>query len=308
MRSNGQIKVRGDPASYSSFLFNKNNTNDHCIVEKEETMEIVRILAFTLIISSFFFVPFAAYFHFNLVIEYTDKWIKNGIAETPNHHKDRTYYLRGVMVAAIGFVEYECWVVWATVHINLAKDSIFTDIWLYNIIAFIILFIAIPLNYGVISCHRNQHADLHLCKSMKIGCAGVMFLIQMLAVNTFYFLLAVSINSMGSIFIFLNYISLGFLFTVLFSLLFESFDKKTLKFKNLVMAIFFIFQNIGICYVAFNLEMSFEFIIGVGASLQLAITFGSLVRLLDLDYTGIMRRLWQTCSSKKPRAKKNTKE
>ena len=277
VQNDGQNKFDRSFVGYSSFLFNKDNGNDNCVVEKEKTMEGIRIIVYALILISVFSVWLGTMSSFSIILDYINDWT----GSTNNRLNDRDYFLRGILLTSCVVVLCEWYVAACILYNNLWKHpkSIFSDIIIYNIVAAVLVFPILPcLNYAAVN-HRS------FFWRMKLGFTAFVFTCQLLALNLFYFLLALSVHLAGSVFILLNYFSMVSLLTVWFRYVWESYHSSYWcpKWKHVALMTYLFVQNYGIFYVAIQLEMRSEIFSGVVALIQLYLTVTGIVRTLKLN-------------------------
>ena len=266
MQNDGQNKFDSCFVGYSSFLFDKHNSNDNCVVEKEKTMEYIRIMIFFLIIISVFCIWLVAKSSFSIILGHINDWT----GSTNNQLNDRDYFLQGILLTSCVVILYEWIVAGCILYNNLWKDSpsSFSDIVMYNILAAGLIYLILPyFNYKAVN-------HISLSWRMNFGFTAFVLTCQFLALNFFYFLLALSVNLAGSVFILLNYSSMILLLTLWFRYFWESYDKSCwhLKWKHIAVTTYFFVQNCGVFFIAFILEMCSETFSGVAALIQFCVT------------------------------------
>ena len=277
VQNDGQNKFDTSGVGYSSFLFNKNNSNDNCVVEKEKTMEYIRIWVFILIIISVFSVWLVAMSSFSIILGHINKWTGN---TNNNQLNDRDYFLRGILLTSCVVILYECFFVCRILYNNLWKHSkpFFSDIVMYNIVAALLVFAILPCSNYIAVNHKS------LSWRMKFGFTAFVLTCQFLALNFFYFLLALSVNLAGSVFILLNYFSIVSLLIVWCRYVWECYDNSYWcpKWKHVILMTYLFIQNGGICYIAIQLEMCSEIFSGVVSLIQLYLTVTGIMTTLKL--------------------------
>ena len=276
MQNDGQNKFDRSFVGYSSFLFNNNNSNDNCVVEKEKTMEYIRIMIFFLSIFSVFCIWLATKSSFSIILGHINNWT----GSTNNQLNDRDYFLRGILLTSCVFSLYELFLALCILYNNLWKHSpsSFSDIVMYNIVAAVLVYLILPyFNYTAVN-----HTSIS-CR-MNFGFTAFVFTCQLLILNFFYFLLALSVNLAGSVFILLNYFSIASLLIVWFRYVWECYDKSCwrLKWKHIAVTTYFFVQNCGVFFIAFQLEMCSETFSGVAALIQFCVTVLGIGKTLEL--------------------------